>query len=95
MLAKEDSPVPSIASQDASQESNSTESSESNKENKSEKTADKEILKLNTAFLNSVKKHFDEEPICDFSPMFEDYNAHMAKIDKVKFKLISYQFIDH
>lgn len=90
MLAKEDSPVPSIASQDASQESNSTESSESNKENKSEKTADKEILQLNTAFWNSVNKHFDEEPICDFSPMFEDYNAHMAKIDKVKFKLISW-----
>merc|ERR1712037_29404 len=77
---KEDSPVPSLSSQDVS--SQETPSTESDKENKSSKTADKEILKLNSAFVKSVQKYFDDEPVCDFSPMFEDYKNHMNRIDE-------------
>ena len=80
-MKQEDSPVPSLSSQDVS--SQETPSTESDKENKSSKTADKEILKLNSAFVKSVQKYFDDEPVCDFSPMFEDYKNHMSRIDEV------------
>ncbi len=89
-MEKEDSPVPSLSSQDvSSQETASTESQESNKENKSSKTADNEILKLNSAFVKSVQKYFDDEPVCDFSPMFDDYKNHMSRIDEVSSRLKS------
>ena len=85
-MEQEDSPVPSLSSQDVS--SQESESQESNKENKSSKTADKEILKLNSAFVKSVQKYFDDEPVCDFSPMFDDYKNHMSRIDEVNSSVV-------
>ncbi|XP_033107039.1 nuclear pore complex protein Nup50-like [Anneissia japonica] len=41
-----------------------------------------QLQSLNTSVLAWIKKHVDENPVCDLSPIFKDYKKHLADIEK-------------
>eukprot|EP00117_Sycon_ciliatum_P048639 scpid49139/ scgid34603/ Nuclear pore complex protein Nup50; 50 kDa nucleoporin; Nuclear pore-associated protein 60 kDa-like; Nucleoporin Nup50 len=36
---------------------------------------------LNTSFVNWIQKHHEQDPLADFTPTFDDYKKHLAKLD--------------
>lgn len=37
---------------------------------------------LNTSFVSWITKHHEKDPLADFTPTFDDYKKHLAKLDE-------------